>query len=184
MSEFKDVAFPAPWGTIRCYAVGLETVTIPRSFGGLRHASLWRGFSDPATTEILKGLIDAGFASEQPVEADGVSVSPAALSAAVLAGPRPGGGSPDPGRLPRQVRVKGVKDGRPAELTMTYSFPPGDIALATASCLVVGAGLLVSRELPGPGVLAPEALDPAPFMWDMESRGAHFKLEDSASTRT
>ena len=67
---------------------------------------------------------------------------------------------------------------------MIYSFPPGDIALATASCLVVGAGLLVSRELPGPGVIAPEALDPAPFMWDMESRGVHFKLEDSARTRT
>ncbi len=82
------------------------------------------------------------------------------------------------------MRVKGIRNGRPAEWIMTYSFPPGDIALATASCLVVGAGLLVSRELPGPGVIAPEALDPAPFMWDMESRGVHFRLEDSASTRT
>ena len=184
MSEYQDVAFPAPWGNIRCYTVGLETVTIPRSFGGLRHASLWRGFSDPATTETLKSLIDAGFASDQALTVDGVSVSPAAMSAVVLAGPRPGGVSADPGRLPRRVRVKGIRNGRPTELTMTYSFPPGDIALATASCLVVGAGLLVSRELPGPGVLAPEALDPAPFMWDMESRGVHFKLEDSASTRT
>ena len=184
MSQYQDVAFPAPWGNIRCYTVGLETVTIPRSFGGLRHASLWRGFSDPATTETLKSLIDAGFASDQTLTVDGVSVSPAAMSAAVLAGPRPGGVSADPGRLPRRVRVKGIRNGRPTELTMTYSFPPGDIALATASCLVVGAGLLVSRELPGPGVLAPEALDPAPFMWDMESRGVHFKLEDSASTRT
>ena len=86
--------------------------------------------------------------------------------------------------LPQQVRVKGIRAGHPTELTMTYSFPPGDIALATASCLVVGAGLLVSRELPGPGVIAPEALDPAPFMWDMESRGVHFKMEDSASART
>ena len=184
MSEYQDVAFPAPWGNIRCYTVGLETVTIPRSFGGLRHASLWRGFSDPATTETLKSLIDAGFASDQTLTVDGVSVSPAAMSAAVLAGPRPDGVSAEPGRLPRQVRVKGIRNGRPTELTMTYSFPPGDIALATASCLVVGAGLLVSRELPGPGVLAPEALDPATFMWDMESRGVHFKLEDSASTRT
>ncbi len=184
MSKFEDVAFPAPWGNIRCFTVGLEMVTIPRSLGGLRHASLWRGFSDPATTETLKSLIDAGFASEHPVTVDGESVSPAALTAAVLAGPRPEVVSTGPGRLPRQVRVKGVRGGKPAELTMTYSFPPGDIALATASCLVVGAGLLVSRELPGPGVIPPEGLDPAPFMWDMESRGVHFKLEDSASTRT
>ena len=87
-------------------------------------------------------------------------------------------------RLPSQVRVKGMKDGRPSELTMTYSFPPGDIDIAAASCLVVGAGLLVNRELPSPGVFPPEAMDPAPFLWDMESRGAHFNLQDSASTRT
>ncbi|MCH7737859.1 MAG: saccharopine dehydrogenase NADP-binding domain-containing protein [Chloroflexi bacterium] len=184
MSEYQDVAFPAPWGDIRCYTVGLETVSIPQSFSGLRHASLWRGFSDPATTGMLKSLIDAGFASQQPLEVDGVSLTPAAMTAAVLAGTQPGFESADPGRLPQQVRVKGIRDGRPAELTMTYSFPPGDIALATASCLLVGAGLLVDRELPGPGVFPPEAMDPAPFMWDMESRGVHFKLEDSASTRT
>ena len=190
MSQYQDVAFPAPWGNIRCYAVGLETVTIPQSFRGLRHASLWRGFSQVATTEILKVLIDAGFASEQPLTVgrspsiDGISVSPAAMSAAVLAGPPPGGEGAEPVSLPQQVRVKGIRAGHPTELTMTYSFPPGDIALATASCLVVGAGLLVSRELPGPGVIAPEALDPAPFMWDMESRGVHFKMEDSASART
>jgi saccharopine dehydrogenase-like NADP-dependent oxidoreductase len=184
MSEYQDVAFPAPWGNIRCYNVGLETVTIPTSFGGLLHASLWRGFSDPATTETLKALIDAGLASDEPVDVDGVSVTPAAITAVVLSGTRPEFESDGPGRLPRQVRVKGVKDGREAELTMTYSFPPGDIALATASCLVVGAGLLVDRALPGPGVFPPEAMDPAPFMWDMETRGVHFKLEDSASTRT
>ena len=188
MSEYQDVAFPAPWGNIRCYNVGLETVTIPASFGGLLHASLWRGFSDPDTTGTLKALIDAGFASEETLEVDGVSLTPAAMTAMVMAAAQPpaqteveDGG---PGRLPRQVRVSGVKDGREAELTMTYSFPPGDIALATASCLVVGAGLLVDRALPGPGVFPPEAMDPAPFMWDMESRGVHFKLENSASTRT
>ena len=60
MSEFQDIEFPTPWGSIRCYAVGLETVTIPTSLTGLRHASAWRGFSDPATTEALKGLIGLG----------------------------------------------------------------------------------------------------------------------------
>ena len=184
MSEFQDVGCPAPWGSIRCYAVGLETVSIPQSFSGLRHASLWRGFSDPTTTSMLKDLIDAGFASQQPLEVDGVSLTPSAMTAAMLAGTQTEADIPDLGRLPRQVRVKGIRNGGPAELTMTYSFPPGDIGLASASCLVVGAGLLVNRELPGPGVFPPEDMDPAPFMWDMESRGAHFKLEDSASTRT
>ena len=110
-------------------------------------------------------------------------VSPAKMSAATLARLQPGDFGSTPDRLPSQVRVKGIKDGHHAELTMTYSFPMDDIAMATASCLVVGAGLLVNRELPGPGVFPPEAMDPAPFMWDMESRGVHFKLEDSSSTR-
>ena len=181
MSEFQDIEFPPPWGSIRCYTVGLETVTIPTSFTALRHASAWRGFSDPSTTEVLKGLIDFGFASQEPIEVDGVLVSPANMAAATLARLQLGAVGSLPDRLPSQVRVKGIKDGYPAELTMTYSFPMDDIA--TASCLVVGAGLLVNRELPGPGVFPPEAMDPAPFMWDMESRGVHFKLEDSASTR-
>ncbi len=86
MSQYQDVAFPAPWGNIRCYMVGLETVTIPQSFDGLRHASFWRGFSDPATTEILKGLVDTGFASEEPLQVDGASVAPAALTAAQAGG--------------------------------------------------------------------------------------------------
>ena len=164
--------------------MGLETVTIPQSFDGQLKASLWRGFSDPTTTETLKTLVDAGFASNEQILVDGTLVSPAELSAAVLAGQKLGIDGTESRRLPRQVRVRGIRDGRPAELTMNYSFPPGDIALATASCLVVGAGMLVARELSGPGVITPEALDPAPFMWDMESRGVHFKLEDSASTRT
>ncbi len=122
MSQYQDVAFPAPWGNIRCYMVGLETGTIPLSFDGLRHASFWREFSDPATTETLKGLVDTGFASEEPLQVDGVSVATAALTAAVLVGDQPGCCPKDPSRLPRQVVVKGTRAGRSTELAMTYSF--------------------------------------------------------------
>ena len=184
MSEFQDIEFPLPLGLVRCYGLGLETVTIPASFVDLNHASSWKGFSDPLIGRTLKGLVDIGFGSDEPVKVDDVDVSPARTAATMLARLQSGIIRSIDGRLPRQVRVKGRKDGRPAELIMTYSFPPGDITLPTASCLVVGAGLLVNRELPSPGVFPPEAMDPAPFLWDMESKGAHFKLEDSASTRT
>ena len=184
MSTFQDIEFPLPWSTVRCYMLGLEAVTIPTSFIGLKHASLWRGFSDPIIGRTLKGLVDIGFGSEEPVDVDGLAVCPAGIAAAMLARLQPMIVGSNDERLPSQIRVKGIKDGRPAELTMTYSYPPGDIAIATASCLVVGAGLLVNRELPRPGVFPPEAMDPAPFLWDMESRGAHFNLQDSASTRT
>jgi saccharopine dehydrogenase-like NADP-dependent oxidoreductase len=183
MSEFQDMGFPLPWGTIRCYTSGLETVTIPTSFISLKHASSWKGFSDPTIGQTLKGLVDIGFGSQEPIVVDDVVVSPVGMAAAMLARMQPRIVGSNVDRLPSQVRVKGIKDGRPTELIMTYSFPPGDMAVASASCLVVGADLLVNRELPSPGVFPPEAMDPAPFLWDMKSRGAHFMLEDSASTR-
>lgn len=184
MSGFKDIEFPLPLGTIRCYSVGLEAVTIPTSFIDLKHASFWQGFSDPIISEALKMLIDVGFGSEERVEVDDTVVSPAGMAAAMLARLQTRIVPSTYDSLPHQVRVKGIKEGRPAELTMTYSFPSKDTTIATASCLVVGAGLLVNRELPSPGVFPPEAMDPAPFMWAMESRGVHFKLEDSANIRT
>jgi len=90
MSEFQDIEFPLPWSTVRCYMSGLETVTIPTSFIGLKHASLWRGFSDPIIGRTLKGLVDIGFGSDEPVKVDDVDVSPARTAAlgAAPASPR------------------------------------------------------------------------------------------------
>ena len=85
MSEFQEIEFPLPWSTVRCYMVGLETITIPTSFIGLKHASQWRGFSDPITGPRLKGLVDIGFGSEEAVDVDRVAVCPAGIAAAMLA---------------------------------------------------------------------------------------------------
>jgi saccharopine dehydrogenase-like NADP-dependent oxidoreductase len=180
MADGEDIEFPEPWGTVRCYTVGLEPITLPNSIRTVRHASMKRGFLHPAMGQMLRDYIRYGLTSQAPIQVGGLSVAPASFAAAHLAH-----STTDhlfefdslPGELPRQVRVKGTRMGQPAQLTMTYSHPSNNIPLATASCLVVGARMLVSGEVPGPGLWPPEALDPAPFLRDMESSGVTLRLD-------
>ena len=76
------------------------------------------------------------------------------------------------------VNAAGGLLGRPVELILTYSYPSNMIQDATASCLAAGARLLVSGQGPEPGNLAPERLDPAPFLNDMRSGGVVFTLDE------
>ena len=180
MSEFEDVEFPDPWRTIRCYTVGLEPITLPESFKDVKHVSMKREFLHPLTGEMMRDFIRYGLTSEDRLEIGG-GVTPAELSASLLSNP-----VTDhlfefdslPPELPRQVRAKGIKDGRPVELILTYSYPSNMIQDATASCLAAGARSLVSGQVPEPGILAPERLDPAPFLNDMRSGGVVFTLDE------
>ena len=78
--------------------------------------------------------------------------------------------------LPRQAQVSGLLRGRATRFTLTWRFPGEQEADSVAAPLVVGARMLLARELPAPGVHPPEALDPAPFLWDMERRGVEIQL--------
>jgi len=60
MSEFEDVEFPDPWGTIRCYTVGLEPITKPESFKDVKHVSMKRGFLHPLMGEMMRDFIRYG----------------------------------------------------------------------------------------------------------------------------
>ena len=179
MSEAEDVRFPAPWGTVRCYAVGLESLTLPRFIKGLRHTSMKRGFLHPVMAQPLQDFIRYGLTSDTPMRVGEAVVSPAEFSAAFLSDSATDQlfdfGPPQTGP-PRQVRVVGRKGARPLRLTLTYAHTAQTIALATASCLAVGGRLLALGQVPGPGLLAPEALDPAPFLRDMEFHGVTLHL--------
>ena len=59
---------------------------------------------------------------------------------------------------------------------MTYRFPEENDIENDAATLAIGARMLLTREMPAPGLHAPEALDPAPFLWDMERRGVEIQL--------
>ncbi len=181
MSEWEDVAFPPPWGRVRCCTVGLQPVTLPGSMPSLVRVSSHRGFADGEMDGIMGDLVRYGLAGGQPVETPAGFVSPAGFAAAFFSGPwsplypgQPGGGEP-PG-LPWQMQAMGQLYGRATRFTLTWAFPTEQDAEGIAAPLAVGGRMLLTRELPAPGVHPPEALDPAPFLWDMERRGVEIQL--------
>ena len=178
MSECDEVVFPPPWGNIRCCTVGLQPVTLPVNMPSLTDLSSHRGFADPEADGIMRDLVRYGFAGDQPVDTPVGALSPAEFAAAFFSGPW----SPwqswhgELPALPRQMTVRGQLHGRTTRFTMTWVFPEEQDADNIAGPLVVGGRMLLTRELPAPGVHAPESLDPAPFLWDMERRGVEIQL--------
>ena len=185
ISEWEEVAFPLPWGSARCCTVGLQPVTLPLTMPSLARVSSHRGFFGPAAEAIMRDLVRYGFADGQPVDTPVGPLSPAEFAAAFFSGPRsplfafgepPALPQPRQPALPRQMIVRGQLYGRTTRFTMTWVFPEEQEADNIAAPLAVGARMLLTRELPSPGVHPPESLDPAPFLWDMERRGVEIQL--------
>ncbi len=190
LTECSDVALPPPMGSVSCCTVGLGPVTLPSSIASLTHVSSHRGFADPAMLDIIRNLVFYGFGSEDPVETPIGSLSPAEFAASLYSGPREawaGGPASDSlfrseltqGSPVRQTQVAGMLRGRKTRFTMTYYFPGEQDSDNIAATLAIGARMLLTREIPAPGVHPPEALDPAPFLWDMERRGVEIQLAKS-----
>ena len=179
MSECDEISFPGSVGTVACCTVGLDPITLPGSIPSLARASSHRGFADPGMTEMMRSLVRYGFASDRPIETPPGSLSPAEFTAALFSGSSvetPYAFQSDPGPALRQAQVCGLLRGMFTRFTLTYRFPGEDDADSIAATLAIGARMLLTRELPAPGVHPPESLDPAPFLWDMERRGVEIQL--------
>ena len=186
MSDCSAVPFP-PLGDVYCSTVGIGPVTLPGSIGSLVHVSSHRGFKDAGVWEIVRNLVSCGLASNEPVETPAGPLSPIAFAAALFSQPRVefsagygAGTSPwtwaPPKPRVRQAQVVGALRGVKTRFTMTYRFPEENDIESDAATLAIGARMLLTREMPAPGLHAPEALDPAPFLWDMERRGVEIQL--------
>ena len=187
MSNSSAVPFPLPLGEAHCSTIGIGPVTLPGSFGSLVHVSSHRGFRDASVLEIIRNLVSCGLADQQPIETSVGAISPAEFAAALFSQPRNewaagyGSGTSlwmDGEAKPqvRQAQVAGMLRGRKTRFTMTYRFPEERDVDNVAATLALGARMLLTREMPAPGLHTPEALDPAPFLWDMERRGAEIQL--------
>ncbi len=186
VSEWEQVRFPVPWGTVSCATVGLGPVSLPATISSLYRVSSHRGFSDGSMEEIVCNLVKYGMGSEQAIDTSLGQLSPVDFVAALYSGasqyfgpeipPLPLRFEGQAGPAVRQVQVSGVLKGKTTCFTMTYHFPGEEDADNEAATLAIGARMLLTRELPAPGVHAPESLDPAPFLWDMERRGVEIQL--------
>lgn len=191
MGEWDEPGFPPPWGRVRCCVVGLQPVTLPASMPTLTAVSSHRGFADAGMERVMGDLVRYGLASDQPVDTPAGRISPAVFAAAFFSGPwapplmnGPLTNMMDDAvpSLPRQAQVSGLLRGRATRFTLTWRFPEEQEADSVAAPLAVGARMLLARELPAPGVHPPEALDPAPFLWDMERRGVEIQLSKTVET--
>ena len=188
-AEWEEVSFPPPLGAASCCTVGLGPVTLPLTFASLIDVSSHRGFADPGMGDILQDLVRYGFGSEEPVDTPGGPVSPVEFASALFSGSHDAwagqisdalfGFGASAGPIVRQARVSGLLRGKKTHFTMTYHFPGEEDADNVAATLAIGARMLLTRELPAPGVHAPESLDPAPFLWSMERRGVEIQLTKS-----
>ena len=187
MSDSQAAHFPPPLGEVPCITTGLGPVTLPMSFGSLSHASSHRGFKEVDVLETIRTLVDCGMAGQELVETPIGGISPAEFAAELFSQPRNdwaagyGSGSmlwteEPPGPQVRQAQVAGMLRGRKTRFTMTYRFPEERDIESVAATLAIGARMLLTREIHAPGLHAPEALDPAPFLWDMERRGVEIQL--------
>ncbi len=187
MSDTQAAHFPPPLGEVLCATTGLGPVTLPASFGSLSQASSHRGFREADVLETIRTLVACGLAGQEPMETPIGGISPAEFASELFSQPRNdwthgyGSGSifwtdEPPGPQVRQAQVAGMLRGKQTRFTMTYRFPEERDIESVAATLAIGARMLLTREMPAPGLHAPEALDPAPFLWDMERRGVEIQL--------
>jgi saccharopine dehydrogenase-like NADP-dependent oxidoreductase len=166
----ERVAFPEPYGEQEVHFVPHpEPVTLPRY---LQVPNVVFKVGYPADEERrIRVLLELGFDRVEPFELDGVSISPRDFAAAYIG--RRGIDSTDRSANVKQVRVDGVRDGRP--VTVLFDFAVERTG-RSASSAITGTFAAIAADLVargGPtGVHPPEgAFDPKVFVGALAERG-------------
>jgi saccharopine dehydrogenase-like NADP-dependent oxidoreductase len=166
----ERIAFPEPYGEQEVHFVPHpEPVTLPRY---LQVPNVVFKVGYPADEERrIRVLLELGFAREEPFELDDVSISPRGFAAAYI-GSR-GIDSTDRSANVKQVRVDGIRDGRPVTVLLDFAVERTGRSASSAitgTCAAIAADL-VSRGGPT-GVHPPEgAFDPTVFVGALAERG-------------
>ncbi len=179
----EQFPFPEGIGPVECVNVEHEEVLlVPRYLDAKRVTFKYALGSD--FIDKLRTIHALGMDSTEPVTVKGGTVSPRDVLAAV---------TPDPARLgDRMVGraivgtwVIGRKDGKPREVYL-YQMADAQETLRSTGSQVVGwqtgfnpviaMELVASGTWAGSGVLAPEALDPDPYLALLDHHGIHHAM--------
>ena len=176
MSEEEVITFPWPPGRASVHIVAhAEPLTLPRFFPSLQEVVMKMGHPEPFK-QLYFDLARYGLTSDQPVKCGSVEVSPAAFMAAYLGSEQAdevfGFNQLTPYSI-RQIRLTGQRDNRP--LVLCYQFGMTGGPRETALPLVI-CGEMLAQGSVSPGLLAPEALDPEPFLRALPSLGVRSRL--------
>ena len=187
LSEFEDYWFTPPLGLLPMHlSLHSEVATLPTTFQdkGLKECTFKINYWGMAreTVEKVRVLADFGFASLDPVEVIGQTVVPRDFLVAMMSGYVPPIDeflAPPKTKPPDWVKeivteVRGTKDGkaltyRLGTLTCKGALPTGVAPARAAIWLAEGRISL--------GVHPPEAaLDPEPFLKELEEREIHTQV--------
>jgi len=180
LSDKETMTFPDPFGTQDQYrTIHSEAATFPKSFQekGIKNVN-WKeggpGFLD------IKMLVDAGLASEEPMNIKGMKISPrqfllSLLNARNLMGP-PKGVTPDDWEVTRIIAI-GKKKGDKLSYTIDSIFRSNKEWRATAGEVAVGvpasiaAQMLARGEIDMKGAIPPEVcIEPKLFVSELAKR--------------
>jgi lysine 6-dehydrogenase len=165
MSEEEVVVVPWPPERARVQIVSHpEPLPLPRYVPGVREVVTKLGYPE-SMNQLLRDLVRYGLTSDTPVAVGDVSLTPAEFLAAYLASAQADqvcGFSRQTPYSARQVRLRGRRAGQHVTLCYQLALPGG--AAETALPLVLAGELLAAGSVPAKGLLAPEALEPLPFL--------------------
>ncbi|MGZ5351611.1 MAG: saccharopine dehydrogenase family protein, partial [Actinomycetota bacterium] len=173
--------FPEPVGVQPAmYTLHSEPATLPHTIAGVRDVR-WRLALPRAVHDGFSLLVAAGLASREPVETPAGPVVPREVLAAVLGRLPAADGAPDDVEF-LDVRVAGLRDGRPATVRELARFEPSPEGLsAGAFGTAIPIAVCVRRQARGlvpPGVHPPEsAFDAGSFVAELEREGVAFTTE-------
>lgn len=182
LSEPEPGTFPNPIGKIVLrHSIHSEMGTLPGSFRkkGVRDVFFKINY-EPNLVNLVRGLTDAGFTSEEPVAVNGTRVAPRQLLLALMR-------KRVTKKVPLDVEalrvvVAGRRSGRrradAMEMWAGHSERPQLSAVArdTGFPAAIAAVMLGRGEISGVGVQAPEnVVPPEPFFRELKQRGFTFR---------
>jgi saccharopine dehydrogenase-like NADP-dependent oxidoreductase len=149
-----------------------EVLTLPLFIPGVKLVTYKIGFFPKSkANDVVCTMFDWGMNSMNPIDVKGVPVVPADFALAFLiseAYSQAVGLDTVPFLIGYQVRVTGTKNGKAAQCI--YRFRDTQVSL-TQTTLAAGVKLLLQGEVSERGIVAPEGLNPAPFITAALARG-------------
>jgi len=149
-----------------------EVLTIPRFIPGVKLVTYKVGFfPKQIANDIFCTFFDWGLDSPEPIDVKGTPVVPSDFALAFSisdAHVKAVGRDKVPLVSGFQVKVIGTRDGKPARYV--YRFRDPKITM-TQITLARGVNMLIRGEIKQKGIIAPEALEPAPFITRALERG-------------